>query len=206
MRGRAWLLIGIALGVAIGIGEVPFLAGAGRTLTETAEHVVGSGGNRIIRAFSSHGASARVVTGLSAFLAVLLPGVTALLLIVAARGTLRLRAIIGLLIVVLGAASYAYHPHGVATGALFLALAVAAAAVALSGPLVVAPLGALAGLIGTELLPRLVRGGATVSAATTRSLYTAIAGHNGSPEWFRVIVLIVAGVPLALGAWLATRR
>ena len=148
----------------------------------------------------------RAVEGLSAFLAVLLPGVTALLLVIAARATHRVAAAVALLVAVLGVASYFYHSHGVATGALVLALAVAGAAIALSGPLVIAPLGALAGLIGTELLPRLVRGGNTVPAATVRTLYQAIAGHPGSPEWFRVLVLIVAAAPLAAGGWIALRH
>jgi len=207
MRGRGWLLGGIALGVAVGVGEVPFLAGAGRSLAETMERLVNSGGNRIIHAAATHGASQRVVEGFTALFAVLLPGVTALLLVVAARATLRLRAVVGLLLVAAAATGYAYHGRGVASGSLLLALAVAGAAVALSGPLMVAPLGALAGLIATGTLPHLATApGSSEPTTTVSSLHDALTGAPGAPTWLRALVVVIAAVPFAAGAFLALRR
>ena len=94
MRGKLWLVVGVAVGVAIGIGKLPYFAGAATSLTDTAERVVGSGGHTLIRDAATHGASLRVVNAVTAVLSVLVPGVTALLLVYAARTTLHLRAVI----------------------------------------------------------------------------------------------------------------
>ncbi|MGH9059658.1 MAG: hypothetical protein ACRDZY_09130, partial [Acidimicrobiales bacterium] len=144
MKGRAWLIIGAVLGLALSLGKFPYLAGAARSLADTAEQLVAAGGHHLLTTTANHGASQRTVLIVTALLGVVLPGVTALLLVSAARGTLRIRAVVGLLVLALSAASFAYHPHGVATGAVVLALVVAGVAVALSGPLVAAPLCALA--------------------------------------------------------------
>ncbi|MHB1535681.1 MAG: hypothetical protein ACYC1D_13960 [Acidimicrobiales bacterium] len=200
------MVAGIAVGVAIAIGDVAFLAGAARSLADTAERVVASAGQRVIRSVATRGAPERTVLGLSALAALVVPGVTALLLILAARGTLRLRALVGMLLVAIGGASYAYHPRGIATGTLALAVAVGAAAVALTGPLVVAPLAGLAGLIGATYLPRLLAPGASVPTATVATLHTALYGHPGAPLALRVLVLVVAAVPFAVAARLVLRR
>lgn len=200
------MIAGIAVGVAIAVGDVAFLAGAARSLADTAERVVASGGQRVTRSVATRGAPERAILGLSALVALVVPGVTALLLIVAARGTLRLRALVGMLLVAVGAASYAYQPRGVATGTLALAVAVGAAAVAVTGPLVVAPLAGLAGLIGATYLPRLLGGAHSVPAATVATLHTALYGHPGTPLALRVLVLVVAAVPFALAARLVLRR
>ena len=170
MRGRIWLVVGAVIGIAMAAGHLPYLAGAGRSLADTAERLVGSGADRLIRAAARTGAPRRVVLGLAGVVAAILPGVTALLLIVAARSSLRLRAIIGLLIVALGAASYVYQPHGQATGRARAGPGVARLAVVVTGPLVAAPLAALAGLIGGEFLPAGDLGhGRSPSAASTIS-------------------------------------
>lgn len=206
MRGRLWLVVGAVVGVAIAAGHLPYLAGAGRSLADTAERLVGSGANRLIRDAASTGAPKRLVLGLAGLVAALLPGVTALLLVVAARSTLRLRAVIGLLIVAVGAASYVYQPNGKATGVLVLALAVAAAAVILTGPLVAAPLCALAGLIGGTFLPALVRKGSTATSVSVQDLHQAIYAHPGTPLALRIAVLVVAAVPFAWAARLVFLR
>jgi hypothetical protein len=206
VKGRIWLIAGAVLGIAVAAGHVAYLAGAGRSLADTAERLVGSGAARLVRAAASTGAPRRVVLGLGGFVAALVPGVTALLLIVAARGTLRLRAVVGLLVVALGAASYVYQPHGKATGALLLALAVAAIAVALTGPLVVAPLAALAGLIGGEFLPALLRSSQVVTQASVNDLHQAIYDHPGTPNALRIAVLVLAAIPFAAAARLVLWR
>jgi hypothetical protein len=206
VRGRLWLVVGAVVGVAIAAGHLPYLAGAGRSLADTAERLVGSGANRLIRDAASTGAPKRLVLGLAGLVAALLPGVTALLLVVAARSTLRLRAVIGLLIVAVGAASYVYQPNGKATGVLVLALAVAAAAVILTGPLVAAPLCALAGLIGGTFLPALVRKGSTATSVSVQDLHQAIYAHPGTPLALRIAVLVVAAVPFAWAARLVFLR
>jgi hypothetical protein len=206
VRGRGWILLGLAAGIAIAAGDVAFVAGAARALADTLERIVGSGGHHVIRAIAKHGAPKRVVQGLTALIAILLPGLTALLLIVAAKGTARLRALAAVVIVIVGVAGYAYHPHGIATGTLTLALVVAGAAVAITGPIVVAPLAAMAGLIGAEFLPQLFRAHSTTPNATVRSLHQALFGHPGAPLALRVVVVIVAAIPFALAGWLVVRR
>lgn len=200
MRGRVWLLIGAVVGVAVAAGHLPYLAGAGRTLASTAEHLVLSGANRIISGAASAGAPKRVVLGLGGVIAVILPGTTALLLVVAARATLRLRAVIAVLIVALGAASYVYHSQGHATGVLLLALAVGALAVVVTGPLVAAPLTLGAGLIGGEYLPTLVNNRLAASTSSVNAVHMAIYNKPGTPAALEVALLIVAILPFAWAA------
>jgi hypothetical protein len=146
------------------------------------------------------------VLGFGGLIAILIPGLTALLLIVAARGSLRLRSIIALLVVALGAASYVYQPRGKATGVLLLALVIGGLAVALTGPLVAAPLALLAGLIAAEFLPRLVQSGARVTQASVNALHQAIFGRPGNPAALQIAVLVVAAVPFLFAARLVIRR
>jgi hypothetical protein len=206
VKGHLWLLVGVVVGVAISLGHIPYLAGAARSLANTAQRLVASGGQHIINSVADHGASQRVVLGISALIALLLPGVTALLLIVAAKGTLRLRSLIALALVALGASTFIYQPHGTAAGALALALAVGGIAVALSGPLVVAPLAGLAGLIGGEYLPRLVSTHPTVPSAVVRQLHEALLSNPGAPTWMRVVALIIAVAPFAIALRLVLSR
>jgi hypothetical protein len=200
VKGRIWLIAGALLGIAVAAGHVPYIAGAGRSLADTAERLVGSGADHLVRAAASTGAPRRVVLGFGGVIAAVLPGITALLLIVAARSALLLRTIVALLVAALGAASYFYQPNGKATGALVLALAVAAIAVALTGPLVVAPLAALAGLIGGEFLPALLRSSQVVTQRSVNDLHQAIYDHPGTPTALRVAVLVVAAIPFAAAA------
>lgn len=206
-RGRVWLYLGVALGIAVAAGRLPFLAGVGKVLADTAERLVASGANRLIREVASVGASRRVVLGFGGLLAVLVPGVASLALVVAARGSLRLRALVGLLIVALGAASYVYEPSGKATGVLVVALVVGAIAVALTGPLVATPLVAIATLIGAEFLPTLLSShrGSSATQDSVNSLHVALFGHAGTPLALQVLLLVVAAVPLAVAARLMWR-
>jgi hypothetical protein len=200
LRGQVWLIVGVLVGVAIAIGHLDYLAGAARTLADTAERLVGSGATHLIHRLAATGAPRRAVLGLTAAIAVLVPGLTALLLIVAARGSLRLRAVIGLLVLALGAASYLYHPGGEATGVLFLVLVVAGIAVAFTGPLIAAPLAALAGLIAGEFLPGLVQSSRVVTQGSVSDLHQAIFGHPGTPVLLQIAVLLLALVPFAAAA------
>ena len=206
MKGRIWLIIGAALGVAVAVGKLPYLAGAGRSLATTAERLVLSGANRIIAGAASAGASRRVVLGLGSLIAVVLPGLTALLLVVAARGTLRIRAIIAVLIMALGAASFAYQAHGKAAGVLMLAMVVAGLAVTLTGPLLAAPLALGAGLIGGEYLPTLVSGGLAASSSSVNAMHLALFDKPGTPAGLQVALLVVAALPFAWAARLILFR
>ena len=200
------MVIGTLVGIAIAVAHVPYIAGAARSLANDAQRVVGTGGTKLISAVGRHGAPRRALVGLTALVAVLIPGVTAVLLVVAARGARRLRSVIAALLVALGIAAFAYEPGGHAVGVVVLALAVAAAAVALTGPLVLAPLCALAGLIGGEFLPRILASGSHLPNAPVSELHFALFGTAGASEWLRVIVLVVAAVPFALGARLVIKR
>jgi len=206
MKGRVWLILGTVVGVAVAAGHLPYLGGAGRSLADTAQRLVGSGAGHVIRGLAATGAPRRVVLGLTGVVAAVVPGVTALLLVVAARGSLRVRAIVGLLVVALGAASYVYQPHGKATGALVLALVIAALAVSLTGPLVAAPLCALAGLIGGEFLPSLLRSSQVVTQRSVDDLHVAIFNHPGTPTVLQLVVLVIAAIPFAVAARLVLWR
>jgi hypothetical protein len=203
------MVLGFVLGLTIALGRTPYLAGAARDLAVAGESLVGSGGHRLLTDAARSGAPARVVEAATAVVAVLVPGVTALLAVVAARGTLRLRAVVAVLVVALGGATYAYLGHGVASGALLLALAVGAVAVAATGPLVVAPLCALAGLLCGETLPQVVRSGrhgGLLAAQPAQLVHQAIYGTPGSPLWIRLVLLVVAALPFAFAAWLVLWR
>lgn len=206
VRGRVWLLLGAAVGVGIGIGAVPYLAGAAHALADTSERLVGSAGHRLIHAAAASGAPRRLVLGITAVCAVLVPGAASLALVIAARSTLRIRALVALATVAIGAASFAYQPSGVASGVLVLALAVSAMAVAASGPLVAAPLAGLAGLMGAEYLPNLATGQRAVTAASVNDLHSALFGSPGTPLVLRVVLLVVAAVPFAAAARLLLRK
>jgi hypothetical protein len=199
MKGRPWLFAGLAVGIAVGAGRLPYLMGAASSLSDTSQQLVRSGGLDLVHWTARQGAPARAVDGVAAFVSILIPGVTALLLVLAARLTLRLRALVGLLVAVLGATAYHYLGLGVATGTLVLALALAGLVVAAAtGPLVVLPLVALAALIGTEYLPRLLAGARSVPRSSVATLHEAMFSHPGAPVWLAVIAVAVAAVPFLL--------
>jgi hypothetical protein len=205
LKGRRWLLFGVAAGIAVGIGKLAYVSGAASSLSDTAQRIVGTGGLSLIHAFAAHGAPARAISGITAVLAVLVPGVTALLLVYAARSTLRLRAVIALLLAGLGVAAFFYLPHGVATGAAVLAFAVAGIAVVASGPFIAAPLAAMAALIATEFLPRILATDSKLPNVPVTALHEALFAAPGSPVWLRVAVLVLAALPFALAARLIVR-
>lgn len=200
MRARLWLVVGVLLGIAVAAGRVPYLAGAGRSLAASAEHLVLSAANHLISGAAHHGAPERAVLAVGGLLTVLVPGLTSLLLIVAARTSLRLRAVVALLVVAVGAASYVYQPHGEASGVLLLALAIAGLAVTLTGPLVAAPLALGAGLIAAEFLPTLFAHRAGVTKSAVEAVHAALWGHPGDPVSLQVALLIVAVLPMAYAA------
>ncbi|MGH9076998.1 MAG: hypothetical protein ACRDY0_06020 [Acidimicrobiales bacterium] len=208
MKGRIWLVIGAVVGVAIAIGDVKYLAGAARSLADDAQRLVASGGSGLVRSVARHGAPQRLVTALTFLLAILVPGIAAFLLVLAARGSLRLRAVVAMLISVVGVASFAYQSGGHAAGVILLALVIAVVAVAVTGPLVAAPLCALAGLIGGEFLPRVLSSPAALPNAPAQQLYRAMVNHSqgGAPTWFRVLLLVVAVAPFAAGIRLIVKR
>ena len=191
------MIIGAVAGIVVGLGRVPYLAGAARSLADTAQHLVADGGRHLIADVASTGAPQRVVLALTALIGVLLPGATALLLVLAARGTLRLRSLVALGIVALGALSFVYQPKGVAAGELVLALAAAGLAVVLSGPLLAAPLAGLAALIGTMFLPQLVSGHSSLALTNVSLFHQALTGNPGTPAVLQVVLLVIAAVPFA---------
>ena len=134
MKGRLWLFVGVAVGIVLGLGKLAYFHGAAVSLSDTALRVVGTAGLTLVHSAASRGAPQRVVTGLTAVLAVLVPGVTALLLVYAGRATLRLRAVVGLLLAGLGVAAFFYLPGGSAAGVALLAFAAAGLALAATGP------------------------------------------------------------------------
>ncbi len=205
MKGRIWLILGVGAGIAIGVGGVPYFAGAASSLSDTAQRIVGSGGLTLVHSVARRGASRRVVQGITSLLRLLVPGVTAFLLILAARLTMRLRMLVGALVLVLGVVSFFYIGHGAATGALLLAAAAAVVVVFATGPLVAAPLAALAALIGTEFLPRLVRDHASVPHAAVVGLHRALFATAGSPLWLEILVLALAALPFLIAARLVIR-
>jgi hypothetical protein len=146
-----------------------------------------------------------VVFGLEGLVGVLVPGLTALLLIVAARGSLRVRNLVAMIIALLGLASFFYQPHGHAAGVLVLALVVAGLAVALTGPLVAAPLAGVAGLIAAEYLPGLLSSHRHVSQLSVQAMHIALFAKPGTPTWLQLALLVVAAVPFALAARLVVR-
>jgi len=206
MRGRIWLLVGALVGIGIAAGHIAYLTGAARSLADDAQRVVGTGGAKLISAVGHRGAPRRVLLGMTALVAVLVPGITSLLLVVAARGARRLRSVIAVLLVALGTAAFAYQTGGHALGVVVLAGAIGVAALALTGPLVVAPLCALAGLIGGEFLPRILAAKSTLPNAPVSELHIALFGTAGASLWLRVLVLVIAAAPFALGTRLVLKR
>ena len=198
MRGKVWLLVGIVVGIAIALGHLAYFAGAAASLSSTAERLVGSAGHRIITEAASHGAPRRSVLGLTAVLALLVPGITALLLVAVARGAGRLKGLVALILVGIGIASFFYLSGGAAIGVAVLALAAAAVTMVATGPLLEAPLAALAAVIGTAFLPRLLGKHSTLANVPVAHLHQALFATAGSPLWLRVVVLVGAAVPFAV--------
>ena len=197
--------MGVAAGAAIGIGKLPYFAGAATSLSDTALRIVASAGSSLTRSIAKHGASQRAVVGITAIVSVLVPGVTAMLLIYAARATLHLRAVIAFLVAALGVAAFFYLPHGTAIGVAVLALTGAAIAVAATGPLVAAPLAGLAGLIGASFLPRILASHSTLPNVPVAALNAAFFAGVGSPYWLRIVVLAIAALPFAIAVRLIVR-
>jgi hypothetical protein len=202
MGRRLWVLVGVAAGVAISLGHLPYVAGAASSLAQSAVGIVERGGHRLVAAATLSGASRRTVTGVAAVIGLLAPGVTALLLVGAARGVLVVRRVLAVVLGLLAVASFFALPTGDAVGTTGLALVVAGVALAATGPLLVAPLVAVATVIGAADLPRLL-GSPRALARPIGELHQAIYGSAGAPVWLRVLALVVAAVPFAVAARLA---
>lgn len=205
IKGRMWLLLGVAAGIAVGIGKLAYLYGAATSLSDTAQRIVGTGGLTLVHSAASHGVPLRVVNGITAVLSVVVPGITALLLVLGARGTLRMRQLVGLLVAALGVAAFFYLPHGAAAGVAVMALVVAGVAVVATGPLVAAPLAGLAALIATVFLPRILASNSTVANFPVAALHQALFADVGSPMWLRIAVLALAALPFAYAARMILR-
>jgi hypothetical protein len=205
--GRIWLIGGVALGIAIAVVHLGYVAGAAATLSDTSQRIVGTAALTLVHSAARKGAARRAVEGMAALVRVIVPGLTALLLIVAARLSLRLRVLVGLLVLVFGVTGYHYLGAGIATGSLALALFAATIAVVATGPLVAAPLAALAALIGAEFLPKLVSGGVrSVPHIAVAEMHRCLFDRPGAPLWLGVVMLIVGAIPFALAARLVIRR
>lgn len=200
------MILGAALGVAVALGGVPFLAPAARSLADTALRLVNSGGTRLVREAAGSGASRRTVLGITSLVAVLGPGVTALLAVVAARGTLRVRALLALALVILAGVSFVYEPIGNAREVAVLALAMAGLALVATGPLVAGPLAGLAGLIGATYLPELWRRRDAAGTRTVEAMHQALFARPGDPDALRFALFVVALLPFAQALRLVLRR
>ncbi len=135
---------------------------------------------------------------MGALLVVVVPGLAALLLVVAARSALRLRGLVAVLLVGLGVAAYAYQPGRTASEALIVTLVLAGVAVVAAGPLVAAPLCALAGLIGAEFVSRLVANRGALSDSVAAGVHQAVYHTGGSSLALHAGVLVLAAVPFAV--------
>jgi len=202
VRLRLWMLVGIAVGLAVGIGHLPYLAGAPGSLAQISVRMVERAGHRLVGAAALHGASERVVRGLAATVALVAPGVAALALVGAARGVLVVRRLVAVMLLALAAAAFFALPTGAAVGVAGLALGAAAIAVVASGPLLVAPLVAVATVVGTGFLPRILST-ANALAGPVGELHLALSNSVGAPLWLRAIGLIVATVPFVAALGLA---
>ena len=175
MKGRIWLIVGVVVGVAIGIGKLPYFDGAATSLCDTA---LASRRHRGLdahprrcqprRATPSH-RRARGGTCDSR------PGCDGTSTHRRRGATLRLREVIAVLLAALGIASFFYLPGGTAVGVALFALLAAGLVVAVTGPIVVAPLAALASLIATVFL---------AEAGTNRQLAPDDTDLGSSPGTF----------------------
>ncbi len=76
---------------------------------------------------------------------------------------------------------------------------------AATGPLVAAPLAALAALIGTAFLPRILASHSTLANVPVSALAPGVLRDAARPFWLRVVVLAIAALPFALAARLIVR-
>jgi hypothetical protein len=90
-------------------------------------------------------------------------------------------------------------------GVAVLAFAAAGIGVVATGPLVAAPLAALAALIATSFLPRILASHSTLPNVPVTVLHEALFASAGSPLWLRVVVLVLAALPFAVAARLVVR-
>jgi hypothetical protein len=206
MRGRVWLVLGAAAGVAMAVLHVGSVADPARSLANSAQKVVGTGGHKLLSSAAGHGAPRPTIQAVAALLVVVVPGVTALLLVAAARSALRLRGLVAVLLLGLGVAAYAYQPGRTASEALVVAVVLAAVAILASGPLVAAPLCALAGLIGVEFVPRLLANRAAMSNDAAAAVHQAVYHTGGSSLALQAGVVVLAVVPFVLIARLILSR
>jgi hypothetical protein len=72
--------------------------------------------------------------------------------------------------------------------------------------LVVAPLAALAGLIGATYLPRLLFHQNAVEGGAVREMHTALFARPGDPTALKVALVVVAAVPFVFALRWVLRR
>jgi hypothetical protein len=66
-------------------------------------------------------------------------------------------------------------------------------------------LAAVAALIATSFLPRILASNSTLPNVPVSTLYLAMTGTVGSPYWLRVVVLVIAALPFGYAARLIVR-
>ncbi len=205
MKGRVWIIGGAVVGLVVALTHLQFVYGATVSLTNAAQSIVGSVANKIVSASAQNGAPKRVVQAISVLVALAIPGFTALFLIFVAKSAARVRVLLGAVLAVFGVLAYAYEPKGIASGALVLGLGVAAVAIGATGPFLVAPLSAMAGLIAGSFLPNVLSSSGALPNAPVETFNQAVFGSTGAPIVLRVALMIVCCTPFAYAAKMALK-
>lgn len=144
-RSNALIPAGAVIGVALAFGRLPFLAGAATGLARTASEVTVHVTNWVTGLVSDQPSRWTETTAL--VVGLVSPGLTALLLALAARAGIGLRRGIGGLIVVIGLLSFAVLPRAEAAGVFTVCVALGAAAIVGLDVLVVVPCAAVAAML-----------------------------------------------------------
>jgi hypothetical protein len=197
-----FLLLGMAAGVALGLGQLTFVAGPAEALTNGLIATGATWVGDIVQRFAGdeNAVAAQVV---QAVIVALMPGIIAVLLMRCARSGPAIRKL-GALAAVIGAVGIvATQPAPASFAAAVALLAVGAALAFWVGSAVSAVAAALSALLATTQIRLLMSDEANIFTETAEEL-AGVAGLGSPGLWKLVLVVASAALP-AIAFWYAVQ-
>jgi hypothetical protein len=188
-----WILFGLAVGIALGLGRLRELGDALDSLITSLVLYVGEflqAGVRLLDVWPSIQGPLQV---LSIGLSVATPGVLVATLVLLVRASARLRRIIAGILVVGGMLSFGFVDLFTAVALVVAALVVASAARLITGPIVVMPLVAIATLTAYRYSALMLSGNDPVIAAASIDLLEILPWLD--PALCRLALIILGVAP-----------
>jgi hypothetical protein len=194
-----FVLLGLAVGLAVAVGPLGFLQSPVDRLTNDLVLAVDRPINRVLADVHLSRHHQSLAASLAVLVATLTPGITAVLLAELAHASKKARQLASALLVAGALGSFFVLSTGGATGLLGAAVVLALASRVLTGAVLTTPLVALVTIIGARYLALLWHHSSSVvqSGATTLAVSTHTPTHL---EVWQVALTVLALIPFLVAA------